>query len=141
MTVWTWIKGNIAAIVVPIVSGGIALVISYGTNVAEETNLLNRVNSNSAAITEIRSEIGELENEFEDLEDLLRDEIRETENLITREGRDLERRLIRLDARLDAMARRMAILDGIGAPSVPSFSTTPMPNVVVPEDMMPPETE
>jgi len=141
MTFWNWIKNHVAAILVPIISGAIALVISYGTNIAEETNLNNRVNSNASAIAEIRGDMRMLENEIEEIEDLLRDEVRSTENLIIREGRDLERRLIRLDARLDSIARRMAILDGIGPPSGTGFSPTPLPDVVMPEDMMPLETE
>lgn len=138
MSIWAWVKNNIAAIVVPVVSGIIALIISYGANIAEETTMQNRLDTNELTISQIRTDFRNLESEFEDLEDLLRDKIRDTELLITSEGRELERSMIRMEARLENFSRRLAVIDGIGAPS---FGFTPNPRSPMEEMTMPPTPE
>jgi len=69
---------------------------------------------------------------------LMKDEVRDVEDMVNTEGRDLERKIIRLEARLDSFSRRLSFMDGIGAPSM-----TPAPSFLMPGDgdLTPPALE
>ena len=123
---WNWVKNNIAAIVVPLISGIIALGISYGASIQEETVLLNRISNLETQVSALALTNQGLEDDIDLLRERLRDGDRAVRDLLIQEGRDLERTLIRIDARLDNIARRLAVVDGIGAP-IPSAPSTAMP--------------
>lgn len=121
-----WLRNNIAAIAVPIISGIVALLVSWGADIRAETELNNRIKTLEQQVAALDLQDEEFDDDFDDLEDKVNDKTRELENMLTREGRDLERTVIRMESRLDNLARRMALFDGIGAPSMgvmpaPSF--------------------
>lgn len=129
-----WIRANIGAILVPTISGVIALVISYGTSVREEADLVNRISNLERSLASFERTLGATASDVEDLEDNLSDELREVESMIISEGRELERTIIRLETRMDNFGRRLAFIDGIGAPNIgPSYYIETLPPMA-PED-------
>jgi hypothetical protein len=123
----SWIRNNLASIMVPLASGAIALFISYGASVQDDTQTKNRIVALEKLVIELGEQDEEFDDDFDDLEDMVSSKTRELENMVTREGRDIERTVIRMESRLDSIARRMALFDGIGAPSMlvappPSFN-------------------
>lgn len=123
---WNWIKSHALTMIVPIVSGVIALGVSYGANIRNETVLLNRVDNLETQVASLSADNASMESEIEDLEDDLRDADRAIRDLLIQEGRDLERTLIRIEGRVDSINRRLTFIDGIGAPTLYS------PNNVAP---------
>ena len=111
-----WVRNNLAAILVPLASGAIALFVSYGADIRAETQLENRIVALEKLVVDLGEQDEEFDDDFDDLEDTVNDKTRELENMLTREGRDIERKVIRMESRLDSIARRMALFDGIGAP-------------------------
>ena len=126
-----WIRNNIAAILIPIASGVIALVVSYGSSIQEETKLLARIDKLEATVVDLENQDEEFDDDFDDLEDLVSDKNREIENMVISEGRDLERSVIRLESRMDNISRRLALFDGIGAPPPGMLMTPPSFNMEV----------
>lgn len=134
---WAWIKSNAVAITVPLASGAIALMVSYTTSIKEETLLYNRIAQLEAQVTSLEKQDEEIDDDMDNMEDNLKEADRAIRLLITNgdssvrdlvitEGRDLERKVIRLDTRVDAINRRLTYLDGIGAPSYgPGFDYIP----------------
>lgn len=142
MKAWDWVKNNIAAILVPLASGAIALVISYGTQVEEETKLLARIDKLEELVTELEEQDEEFDDDFDNLEDLVNDKSRAIEQIVITEGRDLERKIIRLEGRVDNLGRRVAYIDGIGAPTYgPTYSIESLDELLLEEDMPVESTE
>lgn len=133
---WNWLKNNAGAILIPIASGAIALVVSYGSSIEEETRLYNRVSQLEAAVVALGEQDEEFDDDFDDLEDLVSEKTRAVEQMLISEGRDLERKIIRLEGRVDNIGRRLSFIDGIGAPTYgPSYSIeeyVPGPNNLLP---------
>ncbi len=112
----SWLKANAGAILIPLASGAIALVVSYGSSIEEETRLYNRVSQLEAAVSSLENQDNEFDEDIDDLEDLVDDKSRAVEQMVISEGRDLERSIIRLEGRVENLNRRLTFLDGIGGP-------------------------
>jgi len=134
---WNWIKSNAVAITVPLASGAIAIMVSWTTGIKEETVLYNRIAQLEAKVVALESQDEEFDDDLDTMEDNLKEAdraIRVTitggdrtiRELVIEEGRELERRVIRLDSRVDAINRRLTYIDGIGRPTYgPSFEYIP----------------
>lgn len=132
---WSWIKSHAVAILVPLASGAIALAVSYGANIRDETVLLNRVGNLEAQVATLTADNSNLNQEVEDLEDSLRDADAVIRDLMIKEGRDLERTLIRIEGRVDSINRRLTFIDGIGGPTY--YGPQPNFNFVEPSEAGP----
>ena len=119
-TMGEWFRANWVSLAVPIASGIIALGVAYGADQRDNAILETRVAALEASKATLEAEVKELRRENNDLENQIDDRSDEIEDLVIREGRDLERQLIRLGGRVDAIGRRIAFLDGISAPTAPS---------------------
>lgn len=121
---WVWIKNHSGAILIPLFSGLIALVVAYGSFQRDNANLLNRISIIESTQKSHAEELDELDDAIDDLEDLNAKTERELRNLVITEGRELERTLIRLEARVSSIANRLSFIDGIGnAPAYgPSYN-------------------
>lgn len=133
-TAWEWIKANALAIFVPLVSGALALLTSYGSFVQQNTTLINSVNAALEGQKQLVIEIEELDEAFDDLEELMKNRDDDLEDDYQTEIRGLERQMIRLEGRVDSIGRRLSFMDGIGIPGpVPGNGTlTPFYDVIPP---------
>lgn len=121
-----WLKANAAAILIPLASGAIALAVSYGSSIEEETRLYNRVAQLEATVTSLEAQDEEFDDDFDEFKDLVTEKTREVEKMLIVEGRELERKIIRLEGRVDNISRRLSFIDGIGAPTYgPSYLIEP----------------
>lgn len=113
----SWFRTNLIAIMVPTISVGAALIVSYGSSIQTETDLFNRIKLIEQQIIALDTQDEEFDDDFDEFEDEVQEKIRSLQNMIIREGRDLERAMIRIESRLDSLNRRMTLFDGIGSPS------------------------